>query len=53
MKIKNIAYIILSGGLILSSCNDFVDLQPISSATAENAYQTAKDAEAALTGVYD
>lgn len=54
MKIKNIAYLVLSGvGLVLSSCDDFVDLKPISSGTDETAYLTAKDAEAALTGVYD
>lgn len=37
----------------LSSCNDFLELNPISQATTANAYQTASDAEAAITGVYD
>ncbi|MEH6306919.1 RagB/SusD family nutrient uptake outer membrane protein [Olivibacter sp. CPCC 100613] len=35
------------------SCNKFTDLTPISEATNENAYTTAKEAEAALTGAYD
>lgn len=37
----------------LISCNKFTDLAPISEATNENAYTTAKEAEAALTGAYD
>lgn len=36
-----------------SSCEDFLDLKPISEATTANAYSTANDAEAALTGLYD
>lgn len=38
---------------MIVSCNKFTDLTPISEATNENAYTTAKEAEAALTGAYD
>jgi len=37
----------------LTSCSKFVDVEPISDATTENAYRTAADAEAALIGAYD
>jgi starch-binding outer membrane protein, SusD/RagB family len=37
----------------LSACKKFVDLTPISDATSSTAYSTAKEAEAALVGVYD
>lgn len=52
---KNISLIIVSGILMfgLASCDDFLDLKPISEATTANAYSTASDAEAALTGAYD
>lgn len=44
-------------GLILSmmtiSCNDFLDLKPISEETSDNAYQNASQIEAALTGAYE
>jgi starch-binding outer membrane protein, SusD/RagB family len=43
----------LSVAIALPSCDDFLDLKPISDATAENAYTTANDAEAALIGAYD
>jgi tetratricopeptide (TPR) repeat protein len=39
--------------LSLGACSKFVDLTPISDATTGNAYQSASDAEAALTGAYD
>lgn len=39
--------------LALPACENFLDLKPISSSTSENAYSSASDAEAALTGVYD
>lgn len=35
------------------ACDDYLDLKPISVVTAENAYSTADDAEAALVGAYD
>jgi hypothetical protein len=51
-KFKN--YILVAAvALMLPSCNDYLDLKPISDATYENAYATASDAEAALTGIYD
>lgn len=39
--------------LSLGACSKFVDLSPISDATTGNAYESASDAEAALTGAYD
>lgn len=39
--------------LSLGACSKFVDLAPVSDATTENAYESASDAEAALTGAYD
>lgn len=55
MKTKNKALYTMAVALLLviSACKDFVDLEPISTATTANAYKTASDAEAALTGVYD
>jgi hypothetical protein len=38
---------------VLASCDDFLDLKPVSDATTENSYNTANDAEAALIGAYD
>lgn len=35
------------------SCNDQLDLKPISQETADNAYSTASQIEAALTGCYE
>ncbi len=45
------------GGLIclaigLSSCSDFLDLEPISEETSATAYELASQIEAALTGTY-
>ncbi len=37
----------------MPACESFVDLEPISSQTQDNAYRTAGDAEAALVGVYE
>ncbi len=55
MKIKIVSPItfVLLMAMMLSACNEFLDLKPISDATAENAYATASDAEAALAGTYD
>jgi hypothetical protein len=36
-----------------SSCNDFLDLEPISEESTANAYQRASQIEAALTGAYE
>ncbi|HEY5747383.1 MAG TPA: RagB/SusD family nutrient uptake outer membrane protein [Chryseolinea sp.] len=54
MKAKFINFIfVLSVVVLLPSCDDYLALDPISTNTSANAYLTASDAEAALTGVYD
>lgn len=55
MKLKKLAPYTLAAALLLSTqaCKDFVELTPISTITAGNAYNTASDAEAALIGCYD
>ncbi|WP_207433906.1 RagB/SusD family nutrient uptake outer membrane protein [Sabulibacter ruber] len=55
MKLNKIAIYTLAGALLMGApaCDDFLELEPISEATTENAYKTASDAEAALTGVYE
>ena len=54
MKIKIFHYFIATSiALTLASCEDFLGREPISDLTTSNAYNTANDAEAALTGVYD
>ena len=51
---KNKLYILVVGmALMLPSCDDYLDLKPISDLTQENAYNTRADAEAALIGAYD
>lgn len=51
---KNKLYIaVFAMASLLPSCNDYLDLKPISDLTQENAYNTASDAEAALVGAYD
>lgn len=52
MKIR-ISIFILSLAAILPSCDDYLDLKPVSVTTTDNAYNTANDAEAALVGAYD
>lgn len=44
---------VLAVAITLPSCEDYLDLKPISDATSENAYTRAADAEAALVGAYD
>src|SRR5690606_36710621 len=41
------------GSLIMSSCDSYLDKEPICDATSTDAYRTASDAEAALVGAYD
>ncbi len=55
MKLKNKLSYILTVSLVLgfSSCEDYLDLEPISEETVGNAYVTASQIEAALTGVYE
>lgn len=52
MKIK-ISILILGLAAMLPSCDDYLDLKPLSVTTTDNAYNTADDAEAALVGAYD
>lgn len=54
MKIK-LSYYFLATCLAIgsTSCDDFLNREPISESTTANAYSTASDAEAALAGVYD
>ncbi|WP_075602715.1 RagB/SusD family nutrient uptake outer membrane protein [Saccharicrinis aurantiacus] len=40
-------------GVSASSCNDFLDLKPISEETTANAYNKLSQIEAALTGTYE
>lgn len=53
MQTKYILNAILAGTLLVSSCDSYLDKEPISDATSTNAYRTASDAEAALVGAYD
>lgn len=52
MKTK-ISVLILTLAAIFPSCEDYLDLKPLSETTTGNAYNTASDAEAALVGAYD
>ena len=52
MKLKFLMAVTIISTTILSSCKDFFDIAPESSATTGNAYNTAADLEAALIGVY-
>lgn len=55
MKTNKISIYILGIGLGLGSvsCNDFLDLKPISQETIDNAYTKASQLESALVGVYE
>jgi len=37
----------------ITSCNDFIDLEPISEETTANGYDSARQIEAALVGTYE
>ncbi len=50
---KNIFIALTCFTVIFSSCEDFVDIDPISEETSANAYQTANQIEAALVGAYE
>lgn len=45
--------ILIFGLLAMSSCNEFLDLEPISQETTEVGYDNAGQIEAALTGAYE
>ncbi len=55
MKIKNIPILILLPALLMTvvSCNDQLDLSPISSYNADSFYSTQSDFELAINGIYD
>lgn len=42
---------LLAGALALTSCNDFLDMEPSNSSNAENAIRTAQDAQVAINGI--
>lgn len=50
---KYIILLILSNTLLFSSCEDFLDLTPVSDLTSGNAYETTDLLESALIGVYE
>ncbi|AUS05058.1 RagB/SusD family nutrient uptake outer membrane protein [Pseudotamlana carrageenivorans] len=52
MKTNKIITLLLSL-LVLASCEDYLDLTPISEETSENAYETASQIESALIGAYE
>lgn len=49
---KKILTIALAGTLSLTSCNDWLNLEPENAVTAENYWQSQADVESALTGIY-
>ena len=51
MKLNTI--LIILGLLLFTNCDDFLDLTPISEETSADAYTTASQIEAALTGSYE
>ena len=54
IKMKTKIYLlILFCFMMLVSCDDFLDLQPISEETSGNAYETRNQIEAALVGAYE
>ncbi len=52
MKIYKILIVVLISSLAIS-CDDFLDLKPISQETSANAYETASQIESALVGAYE
>ena len=53
MKKYKITILVLFQILFLSSCEEFLDLKPISEETSGNAYETRNQIEAALVGAYE
>lgn len=53
MKINKLTIFILFQIIFLSSCEDYLDLSPISEETSGNAYETKNQIEAALVGAYE
>lgn len=52
MNIIKLFLVILIANMVIS-CDDYLDLQPISEETSGNAYNTASQIEAALVGAYE
>ncbi|MCO6147418.1 RagB/SusD family nutrient uptake outer membrane protein [Flavobacterium sp. NRK1] len=52
LNIKTISALVLAS-LMLASCDDNLDAEPISDGIAQNSYQTGDQIEAALIGVYE
>ncbi|MBK1438696.1 RagB/SusD family nutrient uptake outer membrane protein [Parapedobacter sp. ISTM3] len=52
MKTKHLFIYLISTMMAMSSCKDFLDLEPKSAATDENFWKTQDDAEAAVAGTY-
>ena len=46
-------YILLCSFLVISGCNDFVELEPDSQFSSDNFYQSQEDVEQAVVGAYD
>jgi len=53
MKIYKLTILILFQIFFFSSCEDYLDLSPISEETSGNAYETKNQIEAALVGAYE
>lgn len=54
MKMKNIKIlIVLVSILSITSCDDYLDLKPLSEETSANGYENASQIEAALVGAYE
>jgi len=53
MKFQTYIITALAASILLSSCDNYLDLKPISEETTASAYTTASQLEAALTGTYE
>jgi SusD family. len=52
-KIKYILPVFIAASVVLSSCEDFLDVEPKTNVTTENYYRKIEDAERALIAAYD
>jgi hypothetical protein len=52
MKLIKLLLVIVIAGIVVS-CEDYLDLEPISEETSGNAYESASQIEAALVGAYE
>lgn len=53
MKKYIVIILVLINGILFTSCEEFLDLTPISEETSGNAYETTNQIEAALVGAYE